>query len=136
MTPDSPTGVRVDVRHSTHSGHCTDRPSRARVAESWRSFYGITSSTCREHLPAWQAMAGAWTASVRSGLTACARSVLCAASCGGSASVGERIAIVCWLTYLFSWAERVALWPVASCAGRLWAAAACTVYSSGGSRIA
>ena len=42
----------ADVRHSTHTGHSTDRPSRARVAESCWSFNGITSSTCRKHLGA------------------------------------------------------------------------------------
>ena len=52
LSSDRLQGACADVRHSTHTGHSTDRPSRARVAESCWSFNGITSSTCRKHLGA------------------------------------------------------------------------------------
>ena len=78
MSEDSLQGECADVRHSTHTGHSTDRPSRARVAESCWSFNGITSSTCRKHLGAWQAAAHAWRASAIGGLTSPGRAVRCA----------------------------------------------------------
>ena len=84
----------ADVRHSTHTSHSSDRPSRARVAESCWSFNGITSSTCRKHLGAWQAAAHAWRASAIGGLTSPGRAVRCAATCGGSARVRTRIYVV------------------------------------------
>jgi hypothetical protein len=52
MTADSLQGVCADVHHSTHTSHSTDRPSRARVAESCRSFDDITSLIYRKHLGA------------------------------------------------------------------------------------
>ena len=94
MSSDSLQGVCADVRHSTHTGHSTDRPSRARVAESCWSFNGITSSTCRKHLGAWQAAAHAWRASAIGGLASPGRVVRCAATCGGSARVRTRIHVV------------------------------------------
>ena len=69
MTSGCLQGVCADVRHSTHTGHSTDRPSRAPVAESCWSFYGITSSASPQHLGVWQAAAHAWRASALGGLT-------------------------------------------------------------------
>ena len=94
LSSDRLQGACADVRHSTHTGHSTDRPSRARVAESCWSFNGITSSTCRKHLGAWQAAAHAWRASAIGGLTSPGRAVRCAATCGGSARVRTRIHVV------------------------------------------
>jgi hypothetical protein len=91
LSSDRLQGACADVRHSTHTGHSTDRPSRARVAESCWSFNGITSSTCRKHLGAWQAAAHAWRASALGGLTSPGRAVRCAATCGGSTRVRRRI---------------------------------------------
>ena len=62
------------------SGHCANRASRARVAESCRCLYGVTSPSCRKHLGAWQAVAGASTASAVCGLTLRDRAVCCAAT--------------------------------------------------------
>ena len=77
--------------HTQATPLCTDRPSRARVAESCWSFNGITSSTCRKHLRAWQPAMHAWRASAIGGLTSPGRAVRCAATCGDSARVRTRI---------------------------------------------
>ena len=90
MSSDSIQGACADVRHSTHAGHSTDRPSHARVAESCRSFYGITSSACPKHVGVWQAAAHAWRASAIGGLTSPGRAVRCTATRGGSARVRTR----------------------------------------------
>ena len=76
LSSDSLQGACADVRYSTHTGHSTDRPSHARVAESCCRFYGITSSTCQKHLGVWQAAAHAWRASALGGLTSTGRRVL------------------------------------------------------------
>ena len=114
MSEDSLQGECADVRHSTHTGHSTDRPSRARVAESCWSFNGITSSTCRKHLGAWQAAAHAWRASAIGGLTSPGRAVRCATDMWRLCKRQNANFIACWVAYPFVWVQWAELWPKAS----------------------
>ena len=65
LSSDSIQGACADVRHSTHTGHSTDRPSHARVAESCCSFYSITSSYDLSKASGRMAGSGARVESVR-----------------------------------------------------------------------